>query len=347
MKTSVLGAALLLAVAVTPLEAQESYTVSGSRVAIYNLAGQVTVEPGSGSGVQVMVTTGGGDRARLKVETGSIGDRETLRVIYPDDRIVYNARRCEGRSDMYVRDDGTFGNGWDRGRGHRVTVACSGSGTEAWADLRIRVPAGQRVSINLGVGRIEASNLNGDIDLDTASGDITARSVRGSLSLDTGSGDAEASDIDGDLSIDTGSGDVRVTGMKNGELSIDTGSGSVTASAIDATEVSVDTGSGDVNLDGVSARSISLDTGSGEITVGLRSVAVDLNADTGSGDVTLFVPDGFGAEVRIETSSGDIDTEVPIQLRRKDRDELSGRIGDGRGRVEIETGSGDVRIRKK
>src|ERR671931_315169 len=68
---------------------REGRTVPGDDVAIYNLAGQLRAEAGSGSDVVVEVTRGGRDGDRLRVETGRIGRRETLRVIFPQDDIVY------------------------------------------------------------------------------------------------------------------------------------------------------------------------------------------------------------------------------------------------------------------
>ena len=51
-------------------------------------------------------------------------------------------------------------------------------------------------------------------------------------------------------------------------------------------------------------------------------------------------------EVEIETASGEIETDFPIQVTRHARDHMVGTIGNGVGRVAIETGSGDVRLLK-
>ncbi len=88
-----LHASLLLIVSAVPLSAQQAqtYTLTGSDVALYNVAGQVTVIGGSGSSVSVDVTTIGQDAGRLRVENGDLRGRPTLRVVYPEDRIVYPA----------------------------------------------------------------------------------------------------------------------------------------------------------------------------------------------------------------------------------------------------------------
>ena len=44
--------------------------------------------------------------------------------------------------------------------------------------------------------------------------------------------------------------------------------------------------------------------------------------------------------------SGDITTEFPVQVTRKGRDGLVGTIGNGEGRIAIDTASGDVTLKQ-
>ena len=60
----------------------------------------------------------------------------------------------------------------------------------------------------------------------------------------------------------------------------------------------------------------------------------------------MRVPESIGAEVDLETGSGDIDTDVPITIRAQARGELRGQIGNGTARIRVSTGSGGIRIRK-
>ena len=87
-----------------------------------------------------------------------------------------------------------------------------------------------------------------------------------------------------------------------------------------------------------------LDTGSGSVRLSLDSDVEDLSVDTGSGDVTVLVPRTFGAEFAAENGSGGIDADIPMEVLRKSRDSMRGRLGDGRGRVSLETGSGSIRL---
>jgi len=60
--------------------------------------------------------------------------------------------------------------------------------------------------------------------------------------------------------------------------------------------------------------------------------------------VVIRAPASLGAQVHIESSSGGIDSDFPMELLRRGSDTLEGRIGDGRGRIDIDTGSGGVRL---
>ena len=136
-------------------QATGTFRVQGERVEIYNVAGTVRLQSGSGSDVVVEVEAGGADADRLTVETGAIGPAETLRVIYPDNRVVYPELHGGSRTQIRVRSDGTFF-GRGSGQGDRVTVTGSGSGLEAYADLTISIPSGKTVGIFLGVGEVDA-----------------------------------------------------------------------------------------------------------------------------------------------------------------------------------------------
>lgn len=322
-------------------QTSDEYRLAGDEVAIYNLAGQVEIRGGSGSDVVVRVRSGGDDREELRVETGRLGGRETLRIVYPDDRIVYPEMSMRSRNTLRVRDDGT----WGDGGGHRVRVSGSGRGLEAFADLTISVPPGKDFSMYLAVGEIRAENLDGRIRLDTGSGGITATGLRGAAILDTGSGSVEVRGVEGDLLVDTGSGSVEVFDVEGDELEVDTGSGSVRGDNLAVRSLRVDTGSGSVRLDRLSSPDIYVDTGSGSVELDLLADADRIYVDTGSGGVTLRVPESFGAELELETGSGGIDVDPPVQIESIQRDYLRGTLGDGRGSVRVDAGSGGVTIR--
>jgi hypothetical protein len=335
--------AALLAVAAVPVAAQESYRISGPRVAVYNLAGNVEVVSGRGSEVVVTLTRGGADSAALDVEMHEVDGYEALVVRYPSDEVVYDGGRSGNSSTtIRVRDDGTWG-GRTSG-GDQVRVRTSGRGLEAHADLRIEVPEGRDIRVFLAVGETTARGLRGDVALDSGSGRIDVEDIVGDVSVDTGSGAVTVAAVQGEVSIDTGSGSVEVEGVRGAVLTVDTGSGSVGATDVEAEVVEVDTGSGAVDLARVSASSIVVDTGSGSVDLQVLSPVDRIVVDTGSGGVTLRLPTGTDAELEADSGNGGIDVDFPMQVMSQRRNYLRGVMGDGRGRIEIDTGSGRIRV---
>jgi lia operon protein LiaG len=345
----------LLTLAPSTLAAQqaERYTLEGDEIAIYNLAGALTVEAGAGS-VAVELTRGGADAARLTVERGELRGWETLRVIYPSQDVAYAGLESGSSTSLKVREDGTFGDGddhdedddRDRARGRTVRITRDRGDLRAYADMKVRVPAGHRVAFHLAVGRVSVANVSGEILVDSHSAPVTATGVKGTLDVDVGSGDVRATGGEGTLSVDTGSGSVELSGFRGDELSVDTGSGQVSGSQLNAKSIQVDTGSGDIELTAVTCPELALETGSGSISTEVRGPVRDLALETGSGDISVRAPANLAGDVEIETASGEIETDFPIQVTRHARDHVVGRIGDGVGRVAIETGSGDVRLLK-
>lgn len=322
------------------------YTITGSHVAIYNLVGSLEVVRGDGASVVAEVTYKGKDAARLNVATGAIDGNQTLRVIYPGDRILVPEFGENTTSSMRVREDGTFGGKEHEHSGRKVMLVGQGGGLEAGADMRLLIPAGKKVDVFWGHGRCDVSRIDADLSLDGASMPVTATGIKGSLHVDIGSGHVHVEDATAEIWIDTGSGEVSLAGVRAKSIEVDTGSGEVTGSDLSATNVSIDTGSGSVQVGKLKAEKVTLDTGSGEVIAELSDGIQSIEIDSGSGDVTVTIPKTFGAELSVETGSGGIETNLTLETSVRKHDELVGRIGDGRGRLTIETGSGTVSIRQ-
>jgi lia operon protein LiaG len=345
------AAAVTLSLASTFAAAQgvERFPLDGRDVAVYNLVGTMKVEGSSGDHVVVEVTRVGGDAARLKIETGMLRGRNTLRIHYPEDRITYAERSVGYRATFDVQDDDTFGDDDDRGgRGNRhIEVRSSGGGLDAHADVRVLVPKGLTVRARNGVGETSVTNADGVLTVSVSSSHLTASHVRGTLTFETGSGGIDVSDATGDLNLDTGSGGAMIEGIHGGKVSVDVGSGSLRGRNIEATELTADVGSGGLRLSAVKTPRLHLEAGSGGSEVELLSPIEDVSVEAGSGGVTLRLPASTGASFDIETGSGSIDTDFEVKVQRMERHgSLRGTVGDGRGRVRVEAGSGTVRILK-
>lgn len=331
------------------------FSLSGARVHVYNLAGTVDIVAGSGRAVTVESTTGGRDGGRIDVKTLP-GDEPALIFAYPDKRVVYRragrgGERSQFRTTLDVGADGRFGEGWGKnglGLGRRkVEIRSDGQGFEGWADLRIAIPAGQKVAVHLGVGAVTVVNVDGELRLDCAAAAVEAQGTRGGLHVDTGSGAVSIRDAADDVSVDTGSGAVSLINFTGAAVSIDTGSGSVKLAAVQATrQVGIDTGSGSVEVVDVRSPRVAVDSGSGRVYLRLGANVEHLEVDTGSGAITVEAPATLDATVHMETGSGSLEVDFPMSQLRRESDSLEGTIGGGRGRITLGTGSGRIRLAK-
>src|SRR4051812_12509154 len=90
-------------------------SLTGTDIAVYNLAGRARLTAGNGNSVQVIVNALGRDAEDLKLQQGPIGGRTTLRIVYPGDRVIYPDMGRGSNTSIRVRDDGTFGGGRNHG----------------------------------------------------------------------------------------------------------------------------------------------------------------------------------------------------------------------------------------
>jgi hypothetical protein len=340
-------AAALLFAGSAAAQSAERRTVTGD-AAVYNVAGTIRVVAGTGREVVVDVVRRGRDAGRLRIEQGEIRGRQTVRVVYPNDDIVYPGLGGRTRVQTRIRADGTFHGGDGGGFFSRdqITVRGSGSGVEAWADVTVAVPVGQRLDVHLVAGDASATNVDGDLKLDVDAATITTERTRGRLAVDAGSGRVRINGARGEIDLDVGSGDVEVRDVEAGRFRVDGGSGDLIGTNVSATSVDLDVGSGATRLARLSTRQLKVDAGSGAVDLDFVGDVDDVRVDSGSGSITLRIPPALGAALDIDTGSGGIESEIPIQITRRERDHLTGQIGDGRGRIVVDGGSGTVRLKK-
>jgi hypothetical protein len=138
------------------------------------------------------------------------------------------------------------------------------------------------------------------------SGDQTIEAIRGPVTASSRSGQIRIERVAGDLDIDTRSGDIELLQQRS--------------------DVRVTSRSGHVRLEGQPSNSWVIETRSGEVDARL--------------------PAGGGADLDLQTRSGSIDSDRPIQISAsRSRKHLQGTVGRGGGRLEVSTSSGSIRIR--
>lgn len=203
----------------------------------------------------------------------------------------------------------------------------------------VTVPPETSLVSRTGSGDQSIEGLRRGVNAETGSGSLTLADLAGRLEVETGSGDVDVRRVDGRVKATTGSGTIRASGIA-GPFWGHTGSGDVTVEQTAAGELEVETGSGEVEVQGA-RRAVKATTGSGNVRV--EGQAGDVwNVSTGSGDVVLRLSGGFQLEAH--TDSGSVRVGRPMQTSASDRHETRGTVGGGGNPVQVNTGSGDIRI---
>ncbi|HEX5041671.1 MAG TPA: DUF4097 family beta strand repeat-containing protein [Candidatus Polarisedimenticolaceae bacterium] len=346
----------LLVAAAAPASADVTRSLNGSLTpgageawAVENLAGTMKVVPGPGTSVTATVTVRAESDAlasllEVKEVRGPKGVR-TLRVVYPIQEHTTYRYAPKGKSDSFL--GGLFGgDSTVEYAGRQVKVSTS-RGVRLYADVEVQVPArlGQGTLRNQ-VGRLQASGLEGTLRFDAASGDVDLERLKGTIGADTGSGDVRVTDGEGALDCDTGSGDISIEGFRGDLLEADVGSGDIKVRSGGITKVDLDTGSGDVSLKAAEVEEFLGDTGSGNLVLDIGGSRLRrVKASTGSGDVTLRLASDASFEVHVDQGSGDTDNRFPDAAPLvKGREVIGYKRGDGRTRIDVETGSGDFTL---
>ncbi|HET9951128.1 MAG TPA: DUF4097 family beta strand repeat-containing protein [Candidatus Eisenbacteria bacterium] len=357
-----LAAGLVLAPLAAPTHALASdlapgrHVLRGEKIQICNAIGAATLVPTDGADVVVEVTASGADGAKLRVAIDDCGGGKRLRVVYPSNRIADPKMGEHDRRETTL--DGCCGP-------ERIRFTRPGDGLDARADLVIRIPKGQKLTLGLGAGSVSAEKLDarlgidtgsapivvkgmtGSLALDSGSGGATVEHFTGSLAIDSGSGDLEIERFQGTLAVDSGSGGVTLNRVRCDKIAIDSGSGGVTGDDIVAAALSVETGSGGIDLTRLSAKVVDFDNGSGGVRAELAESPGSLHIESGSGNVVLTADRDLDAKLEIWCSKRRLHLDLPVEASRIESDYFEGRAGNGAGLIVIESGSGNVSLKAR
>ncbi len=245
----------------------------------------------------------------------------------------------------------------------------------AWdeVDVRVRTKSGDLSSVDietsnealqvrgshLGVGWIRIPIAGGSVDLEIdvpRDLDVKARTVTGKI---------EAKDVAGRLELHAANGGIRVEGpveqalleTMNADIEFEGEDSRVDARAVNghielsgvADEVIANTMTGSIEVEAGRVERVDLRTLSGpiELTATLEPDA-RVHLKTYNGDVRLEVPKNTSAEFDIQSFSGRIENALPTTeistWRGGPGQRLDFVAGEGRGRVTVESFSGDVDI---
>lgn len=122
--------------------------------------------------------------------------------------------------------------------------------------------------------------------------------------------------------------------------------GDVTASGLIA-DAEASTVNGDVSVVTQGWAEASTVNGSVKVTAGRADWQGSAHFSTVNGSIELTLPEGFNAEVEASTVNGDFYSDFPLTVQGKfGPRRITGTIGDGGRKLELETVNGSIRINK-
>ena len=214
---------------------------------------------------------------------------------------------------------------------------------------------GSAVVLATQTGDARASELVGDVAVETASGEIVVEGVVGNVGASSASGDIKAIRVSGqNFRASTQSGDIMISESAVASASIETVSGDARVKALTGRSLRVRAVSGDaVAEDCLFSDEVHMDTVSGYLSATPKSPlsSGSMTLVTVSGDANLRLPAEANAVLELNTKSGDADARflgagaVEKTLRGSGMVRLTEGIGVGSGaKISLSTMSGDLRV---
>jgi DUF4097 and DUF4098 domain-containing protein YvlB len=263
------------------------------------------------SNVKGQVTITAWDRNEVQV-TGTLGNGAAPLAIEGDN----------GNLEVKVKPQGKGSHGWFNWNGDNAMGPTT---------LELHVPKAARLDVDVVSAPLGIEGMDG--------GEISVNSVSGRVRVDA------RTPV---LTVDSVSGTVQQSGHAE-RADLQTVSGDILAPAL-GTSVDLQTVSGRIQASGGPWHKFNLSTVSGDVQVnGGVADHGSIDIDSMSGDVQVQVPADLSAAIRASSFSGDLRSDFG-KVSEHDHgpgSELNADVAGSRGRIHIETFSGDLRIRKR
>jgi DUF4097 and DUF4098 domain-containing protein YvlB len=206
----------------------------------------------------------------------------------------------------------------------------------------IQVPRDTEVSTTVASGAQIIRGVRGPVKVQSASGSVRVEKIERDAQLTTASGSVSATDIGSEIHVTSASGSVAVSNAK-GNVIVNAMSG-VIRIAKPGGRIEADTASGDVEIQGA-ANDVKAHAASGRVSVqGNPGADSYWELKTVSGAVQLGVPASANLHLSAEAVSGEIRTDIPIVVEEQGKHSLRAHIGNGGGRVDVHTVSGEIHL---
>jgi DUF4097 and DUF4098 domain-containing protein YvlB len=197
--------------------------------------------------------------------------------------------------------------------GDRVVLTAPGG--PVVTTVTVKTPRIQSAAISTSDGRVEATGVDGSLEVDTGAGELSIDRIKGDCKLVTGGGDVNVGTVGGGLYCHSGAGKIQV-GTVRGQAVLETVGGDIVARDIGG-EVRAQTGGGAIHImraggavgAGTGGGPIVVDRAGGIVTARNIAGPVQVGAaggvqcDSASGGIRVSNIDG---PMRVSTSLGNI-----------------------------------------
>jgi DUF4097 and DUF4098 domain-containing protein YvlB len=218
-------------------------------------------------------------------------------------------------------------------------VVLTAPGGPVISTVTVKTPRLEQVVVSTSDGTVEASGIEGSLDVDTGAGELTADRIGGDCRLVTGGGDIRVGTVGGGLRCSSGAGKIQV-GTVHGAAVMETVGGDIMAVDVGGT-VRAETGGGGIHIvkagGGVTAGTgggqIVVDSANGIVTARNMAGPVKVGAawgvqcESGSGGINVS---NIAGGMHVSTSLGNIMASL-----------LAGRIAADSF---LATGNGDITV---
>ena len=302
---------------------------------------------------------------QVTIELETVGDTLTVKADKPPSR---NNRSVSISYDITIPKQTSIECTSSYGSIEIVNIKGQASGKTSSGSIETKNIEGP-TNLDTSYGSVNCRNITGNnITVKSGSGSITAEIIKGSAQLTTSYGSITCTDMsDGDLKLKTSSGKIRLSNASFGDCNAHTSYGSVESDQLKGKSIKLHSGSGSINLTDSSADTTNLTTSYGRITC--RQITTnEITAKSGSGDLDIAcsdstpdeivadlvtsygtidfaAPQNFTGQVDMSTSYGSIRTNRPITVSGQiSKKKLKGTIGEGNGRLHLQTSSGSINL---
>jgi len=213
----------------------------------------------------------------------------------------------------------------------------------------LMVPEKCDIKVRTTDGDVNVGQVSGTIHIRTTDGDIHLKKLSENITVQSADGDIKANDLSGDISMHTTDGDFYVHHYE-GNLSIKTTDGDI---EIKKGKGNLNTFStdGDVSASGVFHK-IKFRSGDGDGKFELLSgseLKSDCKFRSYDGDVLMVLPEPFEFSLKIRTRDGSIrlDKFPFTHLNRFKENKLDAQTESAKFNIDIQTGDGNITLKKK